>query len=83
MPMSHVAHEITEEFPEHAALISCLKQSDAHFARLLEDYHEVNREIHRAETFISPTSQMREEALRKKRLALKDEIWAMLRAAAG
>ena len=31
-----------------AAVLAALKQSDAHFARLCEEYHAVNRAIHRA-----------------------------------
>ncbi len=79
--MSHVAHDITEEFPEKADLIARLKASNPHFARLVAEYHEVNREIHKAEARITPTSEEHEEQLRRKRLALKDEIWAMLKAA--
>ena len=47
--MTHTPHELHEEFPEHAEAISRLKQSDAHFARLAEEYHEINRAVHRAE----------------------------------
>ena len=34
--MSHVAHELHDEFPEKAATIHTLKTSNAHFARLAE-----------------------------------------------
>ncbi|WP_420003320.1 YdcH family protein [Arenibacterium sp. LLYu02] len=76
--MSHTPHELAEEFPEKAAAISALKQSDAHFAKLAEDYHEVNRAVHRAETNVEPVSEAAESDLRKKRAALKDEIWGLL-----
>lgn len=76
--MSHTPHELAEEFPEKAAAISALKQSDAHFAKLAEDYHEVNRAVHRAETNVEPVSEATESDLRKKRAALKDEIWSLL-----
>lgn len=76
--MAHTPHELAEEFPEHAELIHKLKTSDAHFARLAEYYHEVNRDIHRLETRVEAASDFREEDLRKKRMRLKDEIAGML-----
>ncbi|XOZ33652.1 YdcH family protein [Halomonadaceae bacterium KBTZ08] len=76
--MSHTPHELAEEFPEHTDRISELKQSDAHFAELVDEYHEINRTIHRMETEIEPVATPTEEDARKKRLALKDEIAAYL-----
>lgn len=76
--MSHTPHELAAEFPEFAAKISALKQSDAHFARLAEAYHEVNRAIHRAESQVEPVDDQTEQAMRRKRMHLKDEIYAML-----
>ncbi|WP_420584570.1 YdcH family protein [Ruegeria sp.] len=76
--MSHTPHELAEEFPDKVELMSQLKQSDAHFARLADEYHEINREVHRAETNIEPMEDLAEGELRKKRAALKDEIWAIL-----
>lgn len=79
--MAHTPHELTEEFPEKVDLIHKLSQSNGHFLRLTEEYHEVNRAIHRAETNVEPTDQFNEEAMRKTRLRLKDEIAAMLNSA--
>lgn len=76
--MSHTPHELAEEFPDKVELMSQLKQSDAHFARLADEYHEINRQVHRAETNIEPVEELAEGEMRKKRAALKDEIWAML-----
>jgi uncharacterized protein YdcH (DUF465 family) len=76
--MSHTPHELAEEFPDKAARIHALKTSDAHFARLAEEYHEVNRQIHRMETNIEPVSDETMVSLRKRRLRLKDEIAALL-----
>ncbi len=76
--MSHTPHELAEEFPEKVELMSQLKQTDAHFARLADEYHEVNRVVHRAETNVEPMEELAEVDLRKKRAALKDEIWAIL-----
>lgn len=78
--MSHVPHELADDFPEHAERIRTLRLTDAHFAKLADAYHEVNRAVHRIETRIEPASDQREEELRKERVRLKDEIAAMLRA---
>ncbi|MEP0941103.1 MAG: YdcH family protein [Rhizobiaceae bacterium] len=76
--MSHVPHELPEEFPDKVTVMHDLKLTDAHFQRLSDEYHELNRQIHRVETGIEPTSEQFETELRKKRLMLKDEIAAML-----
>jgi uncharacterized protein YdcH (DUF465 family) len=76
--MSHTPHELREEFPEFADKISAMR-SNAHFAKLADAYHEVNRAIHRAETDVEPTDDAHMEDMRKQRLRLKDDIFAMLR----
>ena len=78
--MSHVAHELHEEFPEKAAAIHSLKSTNAHFARLAEEYHTLNRTLHRMETEVEPTDDATIETLKKKRLQLKDEISQILAA---
>ena len=35
--MSHTPHELAEEFPDKVELMSQLKQTDAHFARLADE----------------------------------------------
>ena len=78
--MSHTPHELAEEFPEAVEKIHTLKMSDPHFARLADEYHEVNRHIHRHESGVQPASETHETELRKRRLLLKDEIYALLKA---
>ena len=80
--MSHTPHEQAEEFPQFVEKMSALKVSDAHFAKLAEAYHDLNRAVHRAETNVEPLEQLAEAELRKKRSALKDEIYACLKDAA-
>ncbi len=79
--MSHVPHELHEEFPAAADVLHDLKTNDTHFARLADDYHAVNREVHRIETDVAPASDEVLEDLKKKRLQLKDQIAALLAAA--
>ncbi|AVO36509.1 YdcH family protein [Pukyongiella litopenaei] len=76
--MSHTPHELAEEFPDKIDLMSRLKREDAHFARLADEYHEINRTVHRAETNVEPIEDLAEVELRKKRALLKDQIWTML-----
>jgi hypothetical protein len=75
----HTPHELAEEFPDHKERIHELKAEDSHFAALAEEYHKVNRDLHRMETDIEPVSEQTEHELRKRRLQLKDEIAGYLR----
>jgi uncharacterized protein YdcH (DUF465 family) len=79
--MSNTPHELSEEFPKDAEKIHRLKLEDAHFARLVTEYHEVNRSVHRAETRIDVVDEAQETALRHKRMVLKDQIAHRLAAA--
>lgn len=76
--MSHTPHELADEFPQDRDLIHRLKQDDAHFARLADEYHTVNRAIHRIESEIEAASDERMESLKKERLALADEISSII-----
>lgn len=78
--MSHTPHELAEEFPESAERLRALKASSAHFATLCDQYHEVNRQIHRMETSVEPAGEAVEAVMRRKRMMLKDEIFAGLKA---
>lgn len=78
--MSHTPHELAAEFPQQVDRIHELKLSNAHFARICQQYHEVNRAIHRAESRVDIVTEEHESMLRRQRLALKDEIAAMLSA---
>lgn len=76
--MSHTPHELAEEFPDKADRIHELKVEDAHFRKLFDEYHEVNRAVHRAETNVEPLDSIAEQGLRKRRMHLKDELAQML-----
>ncbi|MDT8345119.1 MAG: YdcH family protein [Thermohalobaculum sp.] len=81
--MTHTPHELSKAFPQDGETIRALKLRDPHFARLADDYHRLNREIHRAETDLEPVADFTLEAMKKERLRLLDEIAAQLRATAG
>lgn len=78
--MSHVPHELAETFPELKDKIHDLKVTNAHFARLADDYHQLNREIHRVEANGVNIDDIAFEDLKKRRLALLDEISRLLHA---
>ena len=79
--MTHTPHELADDFPGDAERIRDLRISDPHFARLVEEYHAVNRAVHRAETLVEPLASLEEQELRRKRVHLKDEIVSHLRVA--
>lgn len=75
---AHTPNELHDAFPQAAEALHHLKLTNAHFARLAEQHHAVNREIHRIESEIEAASDERMEALKKERLHLLDKIAAML-----
>lgn len=76
--MTHVPHELAEEFPDHRDTIHRLKTSNGHFARLFDEYHGLNREIHRHEANGIDVADEVIEGWKKQRLKLKDELFAMI-----
>ena len=59
--------------------IHALKESNAHFAHLRAQYHEVAKELHRIETEAETPGDEYVEGLKRKRLALKDELYLILK----
>ena len=70
--------DLSHEFPEFKETIHELKINDAHFAKLFEKYGELNHQILRAEQRIELMSEQEEEALRKDRMRLKEQLYASL-----
>ena len=74
-------HPIINEFPEFRDTIHDLKQKDSHFARLLEKYEQIDKDIVRAENGVDHLGDFSLETLKKERLGLKDELYKALKAA--
>lgn len=72
-------HSLINEFPQLKNEIHELKMGDAHFSRLFEQYHHIDKEIHRIESGAENTSDNYLEGLKKKRLATKDILYGLLR----
>jgi uncharacterized protein len=77
--MSHTPHELAEEFPAHVEKIRATAEKDGHFAKLVDEYHKINRAVHRSETRVEGLTEEHETELRRKRMQLKDLIWAYLK----
>jgi uncharacterized protein YdcH (DUF465 family) len=77
--MSLEKHDLIHEMPESKEAIHNLKTSNNHFAKLFDEYHEVEHAVHRIETGAEHTSDEYLENLKKQRLNLKDQLSAMIR----
>ncbi len=76
--MSNTPHELADDFPQDKERISELKRTSPHFAKLADRYHDINRTIHRMEERIEPVADQTEFSLRRERMMLKDQLYAML-----
>jgi uncharacterized protein len=73
-------HDIRHEFPEMTEKIHALKVSDTHFRKIYDTYHEVDHDIHSIESGANASTDEHLNELRMKRVKLKDDIYAMLKA---
>ena len=78
--MFNEKHDLIHELPEYRDRIHDLKVTNKHFANRFEKYHDIDHEVLRVEGGIENTSDEYLVELKKKRLALKDELFAMIRA---
>ena len=76
--MSNAPNDLAQDFPDKVDRIHQLKTSNNRFARLYDEYDELNRTIHRIETRVEPKPEEVEDELKRRRLQIKDEIMAML-----
>ena len=76
--MSIEHHGLLHEFPQLRERIHELKISNTRFAGLYQQYDEVDKEIYRIEEEIETPSDKYTEDLKKRRVLLKDQLYAML-----
>jgi len=76
--MSVEHHDLHHEFPELNDKIHEMKTNNNHFRRLFDEYHELTTQVENMENEVTPVSSMTEEDAKKRRLHLKDELYAML-----
>ncbi len=66
-------------FPEYREKIAQLRASDRHFSRLFDEHNTIDHEVKQLEDKHSPVLQAEIEVLKKQKLALKEELYALLR----
>jgi uncharacterized protein YdcH (DUF465 family) len=72
-------HDLKSEFPEFRDRIESLRSGDGGFARLMNEYDQLDARIRRIEEFGQRIADTTIEELKKQRLSLKDRLHARLR----
>jgi len=73
-------HKFANDFPEFKESIHELKTKDSAFATLMKEYDETDDEIYRIEQNIETPADDYTEALKLKRVELKDKLFAIVSA---
>ncbi|GAA0854065.1 YdcH family protein [Aliiglaciecola litoralis] len=71
-------HTLINDFPEHHHTIRHLKMNDMHFAKLFENYHQIESAVHHIEEGNEAVSDEHLESLKKSRFGLKDQLYALI-----
>ncbi|WP_025916197.1 YdcH family protein [Herminiimonas sp. CN] len=75
-------HPLSIEFPEFKDAIHALKLSNAHFAKLFNEYDDADKAVNRAENGVDSLGDAALENLKKVRVTLKDQLYQLLQATA-
>lgn len=65
-------------FHEYRDEVTALKTSNAHFAKVFDEHNELDDRIKKIEDGEEVMSDMELEVLKKQKLRLKDEVYAMI-----
>ncbi|MCB1538800.1 MAG: DUF465 domain-containing protein [Rhodospirillales bacterium] len=76
--MSDLNHALIDDLPDMKEEIHALRQSDNHFARLLDSYDDISHQVALMEANVTPTTQETESGLKQQRVRLKDELMRIL-----
>ncbi len=77
--MSHLPQDLHDIFPAATDRLRHQKETDRHFRTLADRYAVLDDEIRRSETGVTPAmDDSHAEELKKERLALLDQIAAIL-----
>ena len=68
-------------FPEYRDLITQLKTTDNHFSRLFDEHNAADQQIKNMESGIDMATPDEIEVLKKEKLQLKDQLYAILKKA--
>lgn len=77
--MSLEKHSLLKEFPDHHHTIRHLKMHDMHFAKLFDEYHEIDHEVYRIESGDGTTSDEYLEQQKLRRVQLKDTLFNLVK----
>lgn len=72
-------HPLGRDLPELKEAIHDMKMGDAHFARLMENYEALDKDIVRIEQGVEHLGDLELDGLKMQRVKLKDELHEMLR----
>lgn len=75
--MYNVRHHLSNDFPEFKTMIEYLRNSDAEFIRLLNQYHTTNEKINGYEKIVRPEEPIKH--LKRWRVQLKDRLYRILK----
>jgi uncharacterized protein len=70
-------HDLHHEFPQYESKIHDLKTSNNHFRKLFDEYHFIDKQIHRVESSQIFTDEELNE-MKIKRLNLKDQLLGII-----
>ena len=73
-------HSLAQDLPEYREAIHDLKMNSAHFARILEEYEELDKQIVRTEQGLEHIPDLELDALKLKRVQIKDDLVRQLQA---
>jgi len=65
-------------FPEYRDLITQLKHKDLHFTNLFDRHNEIDQKIQNIEANVEQATAAEVETLKKEKLILKDQLYAIL-----
>ena len=75
-------HPLVKEFPQYREVIHRLKVEDPEFRALFDEYHELDRRVYRIDQETEAVADARAAQLKRRRIFLKDVLYARIREAA-
>ncbi len=74
------SHDLLHEFPEHAEKIVQLREGSDTFHHLMDQYNGLDSHIRSLEDHGTPVSDFHIEEMKKRRVLLKDRLYALISA---
>lgn len=72
-------HDLIHEFPELEGKIASMRASDEEFARIMDQYDDLDARVRSLEELGVPVADETIEDLKKERVLLKDRLYTFLR----